>query len=407
MSDRAIDVAPTGSAPWSGMTSCFRFGDLSNVLDLSGEHGFAAGPDISDETQPNIVGTNSKVRIEFRGSGFGCLTFDEYADTGIFAPSENNLDFFVRGTRIVRFDATDGLSIWSVDDERVLDIRRHGNTYSGGADIHADAMLGLSANEHTYVLIDTLNESAYRLFAVSHDSDKIDDASMLFYVCETRQTGIRVPNVNHGATSNVLFTDTAAELWYDFEDSAVPGGAVLTGIKDSRVTSGKEGGCVILEGLLQEDVMTTKVNSSRSLIEAYGAKISSGAITNVAENSNIFSVRARVGGSDTNLIIVDAEGDLYYNGSTSSFDEEDDPLAVSDLYHVLCGEEEKCVRYDRRSLSSMRVLGDANENFVSQKNSMGLVLGSIRHLREGLDALAQDNLDLRRRLAELERLSES
>lgn len=402
MADKTIDVG-TATSPWTSITSHARLGDLDGVLDITSEWGIAAGEDLSDETLPNLVFSDGTRRIQFRGEDEGCLTFDEPAQSGIHAPIDSALDFTVAGTLLLRMDADEGLSIWTASGDAILEFRRGGDSYSTEADIYGSGSLGIAADHHVSVFIDANDTSTEAAFFVSKHTDRIDDSQPLFYVREDVRVGVRYPDVVHGGTNHVAYTDTVLEILNDKDASTEPGGGVLIGIKDDTCAANEEGGCLQLRGYLEDDVMTGKNTTARSLVEAYGAQTSSGILQNVVANGNVFSVRAWVGSAWINCIIVDEDGDLYYRGALTAFDEEDDALALSDLYHILTGGAENVVRYDRAALETMGILGGGDDGLLSTHGATSLQLGAIRQINDRQKTLIGAANDARQAIADLDR----
>lgn len=384
MPDRAIDVAPTGSTPWAGMTSCFRFGDLSGVLDLSGEHGFAAGLNLSDADQPNIVGTNSQVRIQFKGDSFGCLTFDAYDNTGIHASAVHSLDFTVRGDLFASFDADYGLIIYDNDGQQSLRLARRGSTLPESVDIFGYNGLVLSSDTSVHVIVDAGNSYTDQSFFVSKNAEGSGSASDIFYVGEELVFGILGASSYHQATGLVKFSNSFFEV---SQADSTHGGASIYGIRDYDAS----GGCDAMKiyGLVANNFDTTNSISGRGAIELCAGQLSSGSLADVIANGNLVVIRTRDNGVWETKWLVDNEGDVKRDGGISTFDEEDDARAISDLYHVLCGEHESVIRYDAERLEGMGAIAGLKRPLISEKVTTALMFGSIRQLRDRLDRVAE------------------
>ena len=82
-------------------------------------------------------------------------------------------------------------------------------------------------------------------------------------------------------------------------------------------------------------------------------------------------------------MIIDEDGDVHYDGSTSSYDEYDDGLVAQDLSRVLAGEWERVVAHDYELLERMGVLNGGRERpMVSVKRLNQLLLGAVGQLYE-------------------------
>jgi len=392
--ERAIDVATFGSEPWNTLTSHVRYGDLTGVLDLSGEDGLAAGMDLSDVTEPNIVATQSRVRIQLRGQAFGCLTFDAGAKTGISAENENELDFYVNNLLRMTLNE-EGAIFYGENGIANKAINWTGDAYSTKPDIQGNSIFALGSDASVGVLLDTDNDSTSAVFQIMCNAEAWLDATAVFYVREDERVGMRHFGVAHQATGIVANTDTTFEVGVD---DATYGGAAVYGIKDAQASG--NGAAMTIYGLAGSNMDTTHDATGRGAIELYGGQLSSGSLQDMISNGNVFVVRARRGGAWESIYMIDEDGDVYRDGSVATYDEEDDAAAISDLYHVLC--DEPPTKYSEQSLRRMRALHGTRKKLISEKTTMALTFGAIRQLDRRQKTIASGANGLAARLGDLE-----
>jgi hypothetical protein len=102
-------------------------------------------------------------------------------------------------------------------------------------------------------------------------------------------------------------------------------------------------------------------------------------------------VRTRRGGSYLTLFIVDADGDLHVDGSTTltGFDEYDDALALRTLEKGLQQKWDDTLRYNFDTLREMGVIsgGDIDAPFLSMKKWNMLMMGAIGQLYDRCNKL--------------------
>lgn len=191
---------------------------------------------------------------------------------------------------------------------------------------------------------------------------------------------LKSSDVAHGATA-LTETDTFGSL---SKVEGAAGGLDINGYKDS---SGVAGVAVRIRGAIAENVDTTKSTAGRAIIEVVGRQIGGTDEANVVADGNVLSVRVLRGGSAATILIVDEDGDLYYDGSASAYDEYNDALMCTDLAHMMAGEYEKLIEYNRDALETVGVIGPVDENgrfMVSTKRINALLLGAVGQLYQRL-----------------------
>ena len=88
-----------------------------------------------------------------------------------------------------------------------------------------------------------------------------------------------------------------------------------------RVAAARESGgqnAYTVHALLGDNANTTKSASGRAIIEFLGSQITGTTYGNVIADGNILAIRARVGGADTSLWLVDEDGDTWQAGGITS-----------------------------------------------------------------------------------------
>jgi len=199
---------------------------------------------------------------------------------------------------------------------------------------------------------------------------------------------VRHDNVDHGLTD---ITDATNVYYHVKLAESNSGGAYVEGFKDA---DGANRCALGLVGYLDEDVDTTKTTAGRGIVEVYGLQGSGTGARDTVADGNVFVVRTKRGGSIVTLLIVDEDGDLYYDGSAASYDRVDDIALLREVSDLLAGEPFWL-------MSACEQLGivrrDGKGAMVSQKRHTALLRGAVLQLAERvyelerrLDGLAKD-----------------
>ena len=188
--------------------------------------------------------------------------------------------------------------------------------------------------------------------------------------------------IAHGCTTYAE-TDTFASM---AKLNSVNGGVYLNGFCAGAVG-------VIMRGFFGAD-NTDKTTSAQGVIQAIGLKISGTGITNSSADQNIFCVKTQRGGALETVMIVDEDGDIYYDGALQNYDDFDDALACRDAKQILSGKTRDFFKYNRKSLEEMGVISAGG--FISTKGLTALKLGAIAQMREKILAL-EDQVSLIKR----------
>jgi hypothetical protein len=203
-------------------------------------------------------------------------------------------------------------------------------------------------------------------------------------------------DVAHGYT-----TPTEADT-YGFlkKAAAADGGLLLAGFSEVTVAAGLAG-----YGTTDD---TAKSSAAIGYVHIDAAKLSSGTYGAPGADANILVVRSHDGNVAVAKMIIDAEGDLHLDGtSTGTFDVHDDALAAADLARVLAGRGDETQGYNAEKLQSMRLVSLSTETdarpFVSQKRKDMLILGALGQIRETVMLTQQSVQDLKARVTALEK----
>ena len=158
---------------------------------------------------------------------------------------------------------------------------------------------------------------------------------------------------------------------------------------------------------------TTKSTSGIGLInfQAYEHDGSNG-LANITSDGNVFSIRARVGGSLVTRMLVDEDGDLYSVTSAQTFDDYDDMAILDTLDGVRSGtlkgsikaEFGKVMSMNERTMIDMGILGDtiANGGMLNNTQLARVHTGAIRQQNQKHMSLVDEVESLRGRLASAE-----
>jgi hypothetical protein len=192
-------------------------------------------------------------------------------------------------------------------------------------------------------------------------------------------------DVDHGITD---FADT--ETFVSWQKLAAGTGGVITyGLTEDIVGYSVRG--------LVTTAQTGKTSSDSACVSIHGHIKDDTGIGNATADMNLLAVRTTRGGSIESVVIIDEDGDIYYDGSLNALlDDEVDGLACWDLSHGLAGAWNRAISYNRDKLEEMGVIrvGDDGGIMVSNKRVTALSLGA--HGQSYLD-----RMDLRQQLNDL------
>jgi hypothetical protein len=201
-------------------------------------------------------------------------------------------------------------------------------------------------------------------------------------------------DVAHGYTSRTE-TDTVGWL----QRSYAAGGLGIFGVKGNSAGANQWQG-LGLYGYIGENPHTTKSTSVRAIVELYAGQHSGGNPVDVVADGNCFAFRCRRGGGDYTIAVIDEDGDIAWDGTSSTYDEHDDAKVIADLAQVLAGKHKNVKRYDKAALKAAKLIdyGEDERPFVSMKATNQLTWGAITQIDGRLDGLEKMVIELQRKL---------
>jgi hypothetical protein len=223
---------------------------------------------------------------------------------------------------------------------------------------------------------------------------------------------IRSSDVAHGLTSQAV---TSSYLTIAKREPST-GGVRIQAIAEDDASNDQ----VFLLHAMGGQANTTKTTSGYGLVNIRVSEHNgSNSLANITADGNVFSVQARVGGSNVARLLVDEDGDLYSVTSAQTFDAEDD-AALLDAYDTVRANipiydglpkpakdalDQKEAMLLAKGLLGGPVLGVAPEEqgMTNISRLAKLQTGGARQANARLVALEQENASLRARLDALER----
>jgi len=225
------------------------------------------------------------------------------------------------------------------------DIRTYGGIYAGS--VGTDPADGWMYADGGLFVGDTLNGD--QTIGITVNQGANDDEIFT----------LKSSDVAHGIIS-LTETDTFAHIK---KAQATSGGVTLTGYKDA---DGDPGLAANLYGILGEAANTTKTQAGGyGIIDIWGTVQNGTTYGNMTADGNVLSVRTQRGGSTVCLFIVDEDGDLHVDGSTSlsGFDEYHDAELARALdmarhpRQAIRSRWDAYVRYNESTLVEAGILG--------------------------------------------------
>lgn len=213
-----------------------------------------------------------------------------------------------------------------------------------------------------------------------------------FYIGDTANTKMTQGlTINQGANDDEILALKSSDVAHGMTDlvetdtyglfrkaTADGGGLMATGIG--------EGSLGIMMRGYATSCDTTKTVAATAAHTVIAYKKSNSSVGNVDADANVWCAKAMRGGSEEAVVIIDEDGDIYYDGAApANYDEYNDPVACHDvarhLYNMKRPIKEQLtdfIEYNREDLVAMGVISDGN--FVSTKNMTALILGAISQL---------------------------
>jgi hypothetical protein len=200
---------------------------------------------------------------------------------------------------------------------------------------------------------------------------RLDGGKLL--IGDTANTGMTVGlTINQGANDDEILA---------FKSSDVAHGATVYAETDTFFTVAKNNttrGGVRLRGFMEDAAIntsfymqafggtasTTKTTSGTALFDIFVTEHDgSSNLSDITADGNVFSVRARVGGANTSLFIIDEDGDFHYDGADGgAFDVYEDAHLVRAFANATSKEtvrtaHDDWVQYNEQTLVDIGVLG--------------------------------------------------
>jgi hypothetical protein len=374
----------TFSAGWV-VTSGGGTGDLDGndlIIDTDGDsYLHASGDDVVDLVLATALGEfgitiNSAEDFTFTANSLNILS-----GSVVTMADDTTIRLAATGGQII-FDSTPApdqikfryadLVIEADGGTDVMTFRRSGDL-NAESDILFDGSGGIAAADGVYLFMDANNDGVDNGVYLMRNAERADTADMLFYFTEAEVFGGRLEGIAHGGTNEFTYTDTFFEI--QTYDSA--GGAMIQGAKGS---AGVNAAAVSIRAMLDENADTTKSTSGRAIVEVDAASENAGDWGDVVADGNVFAVRARRSSAWATVMIVDEDGDLHIDGTTSSYDDENDALAIRDLQRGLTGRWEQALAYNQARFQELGILGQGDQPLMSLKGVTGLTMGAIAQL---------------------------
>lgn len=186
-----------------------------------------------------------------------------------------------------------------------------------------------------------------------------------------------------GAVYNVVDTNTFGVM---SKNDPAAGGLGIRGYRDSGAAAHS---AIAVVGYLAENVNTAKTVAGHGIVEIRGFQTDGTNLVDTVADGNVVVFRTRRGGAVETVVIIDKDGDIYYNGALQNYDDEDDALAAWDLSHVLAGAWEQVIGYNRDRLAEMGVIsvGEEGRIMISNKRLAALLMGAVGQLYHRLNRL--------------------
>ena len=388
-------IVQDDAVTYSNTTEYLRLGEMNGAFgsDAAGEFGFGVG----DYSGGNYVAYNTTDGFEVK-AGAGAVRLDS------------------SGVRLLETGTSTSYISWKETDYDGDTIAYMTTTWDGGGADDVKFFLasykaaGLSAGDATLEIMawdaDGGNIASFKLdsgssggdggylylnssgqLSLNVDPGGISNSNMTLGLCMNQDTAddeiicCKSADVGHGAyqaETDVFFTVSKAE--------GSSGGAALRGYKDS---DGLAGAALIVQAYLDENADTTHSTAGRGIAEVSGFQTSGGAQANTVADGNVVAFRTQRGGSVVTVVIIDEDGDIHLDGSTSAYDDHDDALVVRSLAQGLAQNWNDTLEYNFDKLRELGIIsgGTPDRPFVSTKRLNALLMGAVGQLNERLQAV--------------------
>lgn len=206
---------------------------------------------------------------------------------------------------------------------------------------------------------------------------------------------LKSTDIAHGLTS-VTETDTYAAFE---KDIAADGGLLISAIVDGASATET----INLTGYSRASNTAKSVSASAPVTVLGSQHDGADSLSNLDANGNVFAVRGRRGGLNVTIFLVDIEGDLHVDGSTSltAFDDYDDVKILDGLRGSMMPKElaakqglSDWIKYSREALEGKGIVtyNDDGNHFLSLKGLHFLEIDAIRQMNKRLEKLERPGL---------------
>jgi hypothetical protein len=190
---------------------------------------------------------------------------------------------------------------------------------------------------------------------------------------------LKSSDVAHGAT-DITETNTYGSF---LKSDPGAGGLQIRGHKDADAGAY---GAMLVQGYLAENVDTTKSTAARGIVEIYGLQTSGTGLTDTVADGNVMVIRSRRSSSLVTLWLLDEDGDIYFDGSTTPYDSEDDLRLIREVVELatMTPAERRAhiASSTRRKRAEVLGIAQADEEAImmSNKRHNALLRGALTQL---------------------------
>ena len=341
----------------------------------TGTDAILVGAAIQAVAEGDFSSSSNATKLEFQtGSSEAATTQMTISSAGIVGIGGTLPGDLGVGLHIKTSDS--GASVAAADDELVLESASYvgmallGGTSSTASIVFGDSSLARSgrilyhlANDTIDFLIGNVTPWHYRANGRSYIRDTSDATATIGLTLnqlanDDQIFGLKSSDVAHGVTGT-METDTFFNIQ---KNGGAAGGTYISSFAENNYNQG------LAFNVYAGDPLTNKDNDGYTGTYTFYAAshaTSAGSVQNMPANSNIFAwlVRESDGGSRT-IFILDEDGDLHVDGSTSvsAFDEYEDAhiTRALDLTHgkgVIDSKFDKFISYNHEKLAELQLVG--------------------------------------------------
>jgi hypothetical protein len=162
------------------------------------------------------------------------------------------------------------------------------------------------------------------------------------------------------------------------------GGLLIRGFLDTNAAAPI---ALVMSVFSEEAANTAKTTAALGLVDINARLVSGDADADITADGNVFTVRARVGGSIVARLLVDEDGDLYSVTAAQTFDDYDD-IALVNAYDGVRAGFEGWAKEHEDELIRLGILGApvADGGMTNMTQLCRLLTGAVRQLGSRLQA---------------------